>query len=120
PSVILMECFVAWKVIMKQLIAYLEGVMVLMDIHNSTAEELTKLGAIVQVPFRAGNQFLGERAAGDIYYNIRDKTCVIANQHANLGRTIDSSIVQRLQNLRTEIKAHIKVCLRWYHILVCQ
>lgn len=30
------------------------------DIENNTAKELTKLGAVIQVPFRAGNQFLGE------------------------------------------------------------
>ncbi|KAJ7702778.1 hypothetical protein B0H17DRAFT_923088, partial [Mycena rosella] len=53
--------------------------------------------------------FLGEGGLQDIY-NIRDKTRVIADQHENLGRTIDSSIVQHLQKLRTEIKAHIKVC----------
>jgi hypothetical protein len=45
----------------------------------------------------------------DVYYGIRDKTRVIADQHANLGRTIDSSIVQHLQKLHAEIKAHIKV-----------
>ncbi|KAJ7706742.1 hypothetical protein B0H17DRAFT_1034375 [Mycena rosella] len=105
PSDILIERFVAWKAIVKQLIAYFEGVA---DIHNSTAKELTKLGAVIQVPFRAGNQFLGEGGLQDIYYDIRDKTRVIADQHANLGRTIDSSIVQHLQKLRTEIKAHIK------------
>ena len=47
----------------------------------------------------------------DVFYSIRDKTRVIADQHANLGRTIDSSIVQHLQKLRTEIKAHITVRL---------
>ena len=45
----------------------------------------------------------------DIYYAIREKTRSIADQHANLGRTVDGSIVQHLQKLRTEIKAHIKV-----------
>ncbi|KAF7375396.1 PH domain-containing protein [Mycena sanguinolenta] len=105
PSDILIERFVAWKAIVKQLIAYFEGVA---DIHNNTAKELTKLGAVIQVPFRAGNQFLGEGGLQDIYYDVRDKTRVIADQHANLGRTIDSSIVQHLQKLRTEIKAHIK------------
>ena len=44
----------------------------------------------------------------DVYYQIRDKTRAIADQHANLGRTIDGSIVQHLQKLRIEIKAHIK------------
>lgn len=44
----------------------------------------------------------------DIYYAIREKTRSIADQHANLGRTVDGSIVQHLQKLRTEIKAHIK------------
>ncbi|KAF8173181.1 hypothetical protein K438DRAFT_1850657 [Mycena galopus ATCC 62051] len=105
PSDILIERFVAWKAIVKQLIAYFEGVA---DIHNNTAKELTKLGAVIQVPFRAGNQFLGEGGLQDIYYDVRDKTRVMADQHANLGRTIDSSIVQHLQKLRTEIKAHIK------------
>ncbi|KIY67774.1 hypothetical protein CYLTODRAFT_352493 [Cylindrobasidium torrendii FP15055 ss-10] len=105
PSDVLIERFVAWKAIVKQLIAYFEGVA---DIENNTAKEMTKLGAVIQVPFRAGNQFLGENGLQDIFYTIRDKTRVIADQHANLGRTIDSSIVQHLEKLRTEIKAHIK------------
>lgn len=44
----------------------------------------------------------------DVFYSIRDKTRIIADHHANLGRTIDGSIVQHLQKLRAEIKAHIK------------
>ncbi|KAG8833917.1 hypothetical protein FRC17_009876, partial [Serendipita sp. 399] len=60
------------------------------------------------VPFRAGNQFLGEGGLQDVFYNIRDKTRTIADAHANLGRTIDSSIVQHLQKLRSEIKGHIR------------
>lgn len=96
------------------------------DIENNTAKELTKLGAVIQVPFRSGNQFMGEgglqvrsyyyiiwnymlKGLQDVFYGIRDKTRIIADQHANLGRTVDSSIVQHLQKLRTEIKAHIKV-----------
>ncbi len=38
-------------------IAYFEGVA---DIEANTSKELTKLGAVIQVPFKAGNQFLGE------------------------------------------------------------
>ena len=79
------------------------------DIENNTAKELTKLGAVIQVPFRSGNQFLGEGGMQDIYYGIRDKTRAMADHHANLGRTIDGSIVQHLQKLKLEIKAHIKV-----------
>ncbi|EIW83622.1 hypothetical protein CONPUDRAFT_80291 [Coniophora puteana RWD-64-598 SS2] len=105
PSDILIERFVAWKAIVKQLIAYFEGVA---DIQNNIAKEYTKLGAVIQVPFRSGNQFLGEGGLQDVYYTIRDKTRVVADQHANLGRTIDSSIVQHLQKLRLEIKAHLK------------
>lgn len=52
----------------------------------------------------------------DIYYGIRDRTRAIADEHANLGRTVDGSIVQHLQKLSVEIKAHIKVsysdCMR--------
>ncbi|KAG1736308.1 hypothetical protein EDB19DRAFT_1853568 [Suillus lakei] len=105
PSDILIERFVSWKAIVKQLISYFEGVA---DIENNIAKEYTKLGAVIQVPFRSGNQFLGEGGLQDVYYGIRDKTRVIADQHANLGRTIDSSIVQHLQKLHSEIKAHIK------------
>jgi len=76
PSDVIIERFIAWKAIVKQLIgtcsapfvhsfsltfsfllAYFEGVA---DIENNTARELTKLGGVIQVPFRAGNQFLGQ------------------------------------------------------------
>ena len=30
------------------------------DIENNTAKEMTKLAAVIQVPFRSANQFLGE------------------------------------------------------------
>ncbi|KAF8313518.1 uncharacterized protein EI90DRAFT_3147719 [Cantharellus anzutake] len=105
PSDVLIERFTAWKAITKQLIAYFEGIA---DIENNTAKELTKLGAVIQVPFRAGNQFLGEDGLQDVYYNIRDKTRIIADHHANLGKTIEGSIVQHLQKLHFEIKAHVK------------
>ncbi|GBE90013.1 hypothetical protein SCP_1800350 [Sparassis crispa] len=105
PSDILIERFIAWKIIVKQLIAYFEGIA---DIENNVARELTKLGAVIQVPFRSGNQFLGEGGVQDLYYGIRDKTRAIADQHASLGRTVEGSIVEHLQKLRVEIKAHIK------------
>ncbi|KAL7423673.1 hypothetical protein Q5752_001255 [Cryptotrichosporon argae] len=105
PSDILIERFTAWKQIVKMLIAYFEGVA---DIEANTSKELTKLGAVIQVPFRPGNQFLGEGGMQDVFYTIRDKTRLIADSHASLARTIESSIVQHLQKLRTEIKAHIK------------
>ncbi|KAG8898596.1 hypothetical protein FRC00_002602 [Tulasnella sp. 408] len=36
------------------------GIVGIADIENNTGRELTKLGAVIQVPFPAGNQFLGE------------------------------------------------------------
>ncbi|KAG8890770.1 hypothetical protein FRB98_004815 [Tulasnella sp. 332] len=105
PSDVLIERFIAWKAITKQLIAYFEGIA---DIESNTAREMTKLGAVIQVPFRAGNQFLGEGGLQDIFYNIRDRTRTIADQHANFAKTVDSSLVQHLQKLLLEIKAHIK------------
>ena len=30
------------------------------DIETNTAKEFTKLASVIQLPFRAGNQFLGE------------------------------------------------------------
>ena len=131
PSDILIERFGAWKALVKQLITYFEGVA---DVHSSTAKELAKLRAVIQVPFHAGHHFLGEGglqvclriiidglgdvrlypkvvASGslpgrqsqsimffrneltrtkDIYSDIRDKTRVVADEHTNLGRTIDS------------------------------
>ena len=36
------------------------GLQGLADIENNVAREMTKLGAVIQVPFRSGNQFLGE------------------------------------------------------------
>jgi hypothetical protein len=75
PSDILIERFVAWKAIVKQLIAYFEVrflsffyelsslidiIKGVADIEHNTAKEMTRLGAVIQVPFRSGNQFLGE------------------------------------------------------------
>ena len=57
PSDILIERFTAWKAIVKQLISYFEGIA---DIENNVAREMTKLAGVIQVPFRSGNQFLGE------------------------------------------------------------
>ncbi|KAF8149178.1 hypothetical protein B0H34DRAFT_667829 [Crassisporium funariophilum] len=105
PADVLIERFVAWKAIVKQLTMYFQGIA---DIENNTAKEMTKLSGIIQVPFRAGNQFLGEGGLQDVFYSLRDKTRIIADQHAQLGRTVDSSIVQHLQKLGAEIRAHIK------------
>jgi hypothetical protein len=94
PSDVLIERFVAWKVIVKQLIAYFEviwlawnlrasySVQGVADIENNTAKELTKLGAVIQVPFRSGNQFLGE---GGLQVRLMASSCgtfayIIASQ----------------------------------------
>ncbi|GAB1523134.1 hypothetical protein RhiTH_006264 [Rhizoctonia solani] len=105
PSDILIERFTAYKHIVKQLVAYFEGVA---DIESNTAKEMTKLGAVIQVPFKAGNQFMGEGGLQDVYYTIRDKTRTIADHHSNLAKTVEGSIVQHLRKLHYEIKAHIK------------
>jgi hypothetical protein len=89
PSDILIERFQGWKQITKNLIAYFEGepkrctdvvwtplieqpfrLSGIADIESNTARELTKLGGVIQVPFRAGNQFLGEGGMQDIFYGI--------------------------------------------------
>ncbi|GAA5896571.1 hypothetical protein JCM8208_004236 [Rhodotorula glutinis] len=105
PSDILIERFSAWKRLVKNLITYFEGIA---DIESNTAKELTKLGGVIQVPFREGNQFLGEGGVQDIFYGVRERTRLIADHHANLAKTVEGSIVQHLQKLRTELKAHIK------------
>ncbi|WFC94781.1 hypothetical protein MBRA1_001415 [Malassezia brasiliensis] len=105
PSDILIERFTGWKDITKMLISYFEGIA---DIEYNTAKEMAKLGGVIQVPFRQGNQFLGEDGIQDVFYSIRDKTRTIADHHANLAKTVEGSIVQHLQKLRAEIKAHLR------------
>jgi hypothetical protein len=39
-------------------------------VQSNTAKELTKLGGVIQVPFREGNQFLGEGGVQDIFYGV--------------------------------------------------
>ncbi|TFK35997.1 hypothetical protein BDQ12DRAFT_655045 [Crucibulum laeve] len=107
PSDVLIERFTGWKAVVKQLIAYFEGVA---QIESHTARELSKLANVIQVPFKPGNQFLGEGENGmqDLYQAIRDKTHLVSITHTDLGRTIDTSIVQQLQKLKADIKGHIK------------
>jgi len=105
PSDILLNRFVAWKSLINQLIQYFEGIA---DIENNTATTLLKLGGVIQVPFREGNQFMGEGGLQDVYYKLRDGARAVADTHASLGRTVDSSIVQHLIKLKSEVKAHIR------------
>ncbi|PBK90670.1 hypothetical protein ARMGADRAFT_1111182, partial [Armillaria gallica] len=72
----------------------IDNLQSVVDIKDITVREFRKLEVIIQVPFRAGNQFLGEGRLQDIYYGIHDKLHINRDQHVNLGRTIDSSIVQ--------------------------
>lgn len=105
PADVLIERFTAWKAIVRQLTAWFEGIA---EIENNTARDMMKLAGVIQVPFRAGNQFLGEGGLQDVFYTIRDKSRIVADHHADLGRTIQGTIVLHLQKLSTEIKAHIK------------
>ncbi len=43
-----------------QLCSRIDDLQSLADIKDITVREFTKLEVIIQVPFRAGNQFLGE------------------------------------------------------------
>ncbi|KAF9047799.1 hypothetical protein BJ165DRAFT_1403436 [Panaeolus papilionaceus] len=80
------------------------GICSVQDSENNTARETAKLATVIQVPFRSGNQFLGEGGLKDIYYATCDKTSVIADQHADLGRTIGklatSIVKEREQSTR--------------------
>ncbi|KAF9070797.1 hypothetical protein BDP27DRAFT_1220113 [Rhodocollybia butyracea] len=106
PSDILIERFTAWKAIVKQLISYFQG---LADIQAHTAKELVKLGGVIQVPFRAGNQFLGEGGLQDVFYAMREEGVrAVGEEYAGFGRTIEGSIVRGLEKLRGEIKVHVK------------
>jgi hypothetical protein len=62
------------------IIAYFEGVA---DIEANTSKELTKLGAVIQVPFRPGNQFLGEGGM-----QVRCYTVVYGQRLINAGRLL--------------------------------
>ena len=59
------------------------------DIETNTAKELTKLAGVIQVPFRAGNQFLGEgglqvtsvvRLQKPVELNIHRRTCFTTSE----------------------------------------
>ncbi|PWN18503.1 hypothetical protein BCV69DRAFT_285132 [Microstroma glucosiphilum] len=105
PSDLLISRFKGWKQVTKQLTTYMEGIA---DIEYNTAKEYNRLGSVIQVPFREGNQFLGEGGMQDIFTSIRDQTRRVADLHSGLAKTVDSSIVQHLHRLNAEIKAHIK------------
>ncbi|KAJ4473575.1 hypothetical protein J3R30DRAFT_3509773 [Lentinula aciculospora] len=106
PSDILIERFTAWKAIIKQLILYFQGIA---DIQHHTARELVKLGGVIQVPFRAGNQFLGDGGLQDVFYKLREEGIrSVAEEVEGFGRTIEGSIVRHLDKLRGEVKMHVK------------
>jgi hypothetical protein len=57
PADVLSERFTTWKVAVKQLIAYFEGVS---EIESRTAKELTKLSTVIQAPLPAADMFLAK------------------------------------------------------------
>lgn len=141
PSDVLIERFIAWKVIVKQLIAYFEVRLSSrlfcrfplicfsralptsrttpqknwLDLEvSSKSPSSLETNSLAKEVYRYTIRFhpppcIFDSGMQDIYYGIRDKTRVIADQHANLGRTVNGSIVQHLHRVRTEIKAHVKV-----------
>ncbi|KAI5886674.1 uncharacterized protein SCHCODRAFT_02104189 [Schizophyllum commune H4-8] len=105
PSDVLVERFTAWKHAIKQLTAYFEGIA---EAEHDNAKELAKLSAVIQLPFKPGNQFSEEGGIQDIYASIRDKTRVIADHNTSLAKNIEATIVQDLQRTHGDIKSHIK------------
>jgi hypothetical protein len=67
---VIVERFTTWKDVVKQLIAYFEGIH---DIESRTAKELTKLSNVIQVPFPAASMFLEK---GGI--QVRECLCMIS------------------------------------------
>ncbi|PBK90652.1 hypothetical protein ARMGADRAFT_1082377 [Armillaria gallica] len=82
PANVPIERFVAWTAIVK-----IDDLQSVADIKDITVREFTKLEVIIQVPFRAGNQFLGEGGRG-----IHDKMRVIADRFFSMRILAGSSI----------------------------
>lgn len=75
-------------------LAYFEGVA---DIEANTSKELTKLGAVIQVPFRAGNQFLGEGGMQVSRAMFRDWTTELAADSNCFHRMSSTPFETRLE-----------------------
>lgn len=50
---------------------------------------------------------MGEGGWQEVLYNVRDKTKILSELHANYAVTIEKTVVQELEGVRAELKSHI-------------
>ncbi|KAH8829293.1 hypothetical protein DL96DRAFT_1597546 [Flagelloscypha sp. PMI_526] len=105
PSDIVSERFTTWKEVTKQLSSYLEGIV---ELEASTGKAYMRISNLIETPFKPTNQFLDKGGIQEAFNALRDKTHVIAEQHSNFAKTVESNIVKGVHKLREDIKAHIK------------
>jgi hypothetical protein len=73
PHDVLVERFVAWQVVVKQLLAYFEGIV---GVENHTAKEFTRLCSVIEVPFNLGDHFVGK---GGLQVRVTIVRCTMSN-----------------------------------------
>ena len=103
PPSLCLGCF-QWKHVTKSLLSYYQG---LSQIERDTAKSTLALTETIQVPFHEGHQFLGEDGWQQVLYDVRDDTKILAEHHQSLHETIEKTVINELQGIRSEIKAHI-------------
>ncbi|KAF5341958.1 hypothetical protein D9611_001075 [Ephemerocybe angulata] len=100
PADVLIERFVAWKAIVKQLTAYFEMADVVLNLgvgHRGHPEQHGKgdgeTRGLIQVPFKSGNQFLGEGGLQNVQNDTGKLAAGVAKE-----RELSTKLVGELAN----------------------
>ncbi|KAK4698547.1 hypothetical protein P7C70_g7726, partial [Phenoliferia sp. Uapishka_3] len=114
PSDVVVNRLHEVKRITKSLVAYFEGISSAHTTHSTTLLKLSS-PSIIQSPLPESSLFLptpptpngGQMGWADLLSQIRDNNKQVAEEHAELAKTVTKNVVLPLKKLRVELKSHI-------------
>ncbi|KAF9209630.1 hypothetical protein BGZ49_002786 [Haplosporangium sp. Z 27] len=105
PADILLNRLNAFRGVVKNLQKYFAEVAV---VETGISKAMGKASGVLVVPFKDGQQFLGQGGLQDVCIGIRDSSKTKSEQHADSARFVEETIVKNLRRLKQDIKGKIK------------
>lgn len=105
PADILLNRLNAFRGVIKNLQEYFEEIV---HVETGASKAMHKASGVITVPFKDGQQFLGNGGLQDVCIGIRDSAKAMSDQHAASARFVEETIVKNMRRLKQDIKARIK------------
>lgn len=105
PADILLNRLNAFRGVIKNLQHYFTEIA---EVETGISKAMNKTSGVLVVPFKDGQQFLGNGGFQDVCIGLRDSAKASSEQHASGARFVEEAIVKNLRRLKQDIKNKIK------------